>query len=148
MSTARANSFPWFPFPNRMFASIVWYFSADILDALIWHYVTTFPSIHLLARCQCLIMHGYRQQSSISFSSHWCLVLIPAPKEFLTLQAGADWGKKVVRELLSDRPTQYTARGPLSTQRAAHSIHGYYTNKMILAIVTLQGRYSLLDEYA
>src|SRR4029434_3282645 len=106
----------------------------------------------------------------------------------------ADWGKKVARELLSDRPTQYTASGPLSTRRAAHSIHGAlpiqcitridqsvpylekypYTwmikkkshhicfffknswihqfawvdtwNKMILAIVTLQGRYSLLDE--
>ena len=40
-----------------------------------------------------------------------------------SLQAGADWGKKVARELLSDRPTQYTARGPLSTRRAAHSIH-------------------------
>ena len=38
------------------------------------------------------------------------------------LQPGADWGEKVARELVSDRPTQYTARGPLSTRRAAHSI--------------------------
>ena len=90
------------------------------------------------------------------------------------------------------RPTQYTARCPVSTRRAAHSMHRTYRpvrgllgkilihltlfwmitkqlhhiclffnniwihqfawmdtwNKMILAIVTLQGRYSLLDEYA
>src|SRR4029434_7478376 len=39
-------------------------------------------------------------------------------------QAGADWGKKVARELLSDRTTPYAARCPLSTRRAAHSVHG------------------------
>src|SRR4029434_10528042 len=40
-----------------------------------------------------------------------------------TIGPGADWGGKVARELLSDRPTQYTARSPLSTRRASHSIH-------------------------
>src|SRR4029434_3203674 len=47
---------------------------------------------------------------------------------------GADWGKKVARELVSDRPTQYTARGPLSTRRAAHSIHGALTTQCIARI--------------
>ena len=42
------------------------------------------------------------------------------------LCAGADWGEKVARELLSDRPTQYTARCPFSTRRAAHSMHRTY----------------------
>src|SRR4029434_8501436 len=41
----------------------------------------------------------------------------------LYMLPGADWGEKVARELLSDRPTQYTLRCPLSTRRAAHSIH-------------------------
>ena len=49
-------------------------------------------------------------------------IAITSPAQLLSLQPGADWGKKVARELLSDRPTQYTARGPLSTRRAAHSI--------------------------
>ena len=35
--------------------------------------------------------------------------------------SGADWGKKVAREFLSDRPTQYTARGPLNGSRVSNS---------------------------
>src|SRR4029434_4974834 len=109
-----------------------------------------------------------------------------------TLATGrGELGEKSGRELLSDRPTQYTGRCPLNTRRVAHLIHSTYRpvsgllgkrpinltffwmiqnklhhlcfflnniwihqfawvdtwNKIILAIVTLQGRYSLLDEY-
>src|SRR4029434_8023293 len=51
-----------------------------------------------------------------------------------TIGPGADWGGKVARELLSDRPTQYTARGPLSTRRASHSIHGALPTQCIARI--------------
>ena len=57
----------------------------------------------------CLLQHIGIHQNRIHFNYTSIL--------FCTLLAGADWGKKVARELLSDRPTQYTARGPLSTRR-------------------------------
>ena len=50
------------------------------------------------------------------------------------LLTGADWGKKVARELLSDRPTQYTARCPVSTQRAVQSVHGALPTQCIARI--------------
>ena len=95
---------------------------------------------------------------------------------------GADWGGKVARELLSDRPTQNTASCPLNASHVSTSrspilkithtlniildnykeITSYmfclitfgstnltgWTLAIVLAIVTLQGRYSFLDEYA
>ena len=60
--------------------------------------------------------YSYRHQNSAFGGSSMCD----------WLGAGADWGKKVAWEFLSDRPTQYTARGPLSTRRVAHSMDRAY----------------------